>query len=189
MIDFFRHFGIIFELFSYFPFRKMILDYFNEETTTLVARSDCCDNCAKGVSTWREQDLYAGFLENGTYDFTSDGRLLFNAIREMEAKRIETKRKSIVELLMGQSMRYTHLKNSFGKGRLRRFYYWDALIDLLMSKEYIGLVAGKTHLTLSDKAHQFLSQPLKPLHVKPAGAMYRFLEPKMNTPISDHVWD
>lgn len=177
----------VFVRFSFFS--KMILNYFNEDTSSLVVRSDCCDNCANGVSTWREQDLYTGFMENGTYDFTSDGRLLLNAIQEMETKQINAERHTIVGVLRGYITGYRHLlHNCFGKGEMRRSYYWNALIDLLTSKEYLDFVAGHTHLALSRKAHWYLSQPSEPLHLHPAGAVYRFFQPKMNTPIANHVW-
>lgn len=170
-------------------FSKIILDYFDEDTSNLAIRSDCCDNCANGLSTWREEDLYEGFLSNGLYDFTKDGRLLLTTIQQMEAKNIKTERKIIVDILNGSNRRYESLNNCYGKGENRKRYYWYAMIDLLTTKEYIDFIAGVSHLKLSEKGHWILCQPTKQLHLKPAGAINRFFQAKDNTPILSRTWN
>lgn len=118
-------------------FRKMILKYFDEDTSSLTVRSNCCDNCSRGLSSWKFCDLYEGIDGDGQFDFSKDADILFNAIRSMEAKDISPERDLVVKLLRGESIRSLQTLPAHGKGRGREPYYWGALIDQLTSAEYI----------------------------------------------------
>lgn len=161
----------------------MILEYFGESTSSLPVRSDCCDNCAEGVSTWRLKDLFFGISDSGHYNFETDARILLRTIEEMEQKRIPSERECIVQRLQGMNNRYQSLE-TYG----REPYYWNALIDQLTFTEYIKFVSGKTQLTLSVIARQWLGT-CNELWQKPVGAIFRFLRPKRDTPLSGKRWN
>lgn len=155
----------------------------------MTVRSDCCDNCATGLSTWRLKDLYIGIDDNGLYDFSSDARILLGAMLTMETNRINPERNYIVKLLKGTNYdRSGKLTMYHGLGRARKPYYWNALIDQLTKTDYIEFVAGKSYLTLSSEARAWLRDS-KPLKQKPHGAMYRFFKRKQNTPLSNVHWN
>lgn len=155
----------------------------------MTVRSDCCDNCAKGLSTWHLKDLYIGIDNDGLYDFSHDARILLGAILAMEINKINPGRDDIVKLLKGTNYdRSGKLTMYHGLGRARKPYYWNALIDQLTKTDYIEFVAGKSYLTLSSRARAWLidSAPLKQI---PHGAMYRFFKRKRNTPVSNIHWN
>lgn len=159
----------------------MILEYFGEDTSTLTVRNDCCDNCAKGLSTWRLKDLYHGISSIGHYNFEKDARILLRKIEDNEVKKYSTERDAIVRSLQ-----------SYGAGTRRDPYYWNALIDQLSydfdkTTAYIKMVPGKTQLTLSVEARKWLCTQ-KPLWQKPVGAIFRFLRPKSGTPLHGTRW-
>ncbi|XP_031625026.1 Werner syndrome ATP-dependent helicase-like [Contarinia nasturtii] len=89
--------------------RKVILEYFGEDTSAWTPRPDCCDNCAKGVSTWQLKNLYTFFNESNKYNFTTDAKYVFGAIQEMEKHKIKTTTEKIIQLLRG-----------VGNGKLRK---------------------------------------------------------------------
>ncbi|XP_055296559.1 bifunctional 3'-5' exonuclease/ATP-dependent helicase WRN-like [Sitodiplosis mosellana] len=154
--------------------RKMILEYFGESTNLLTVRSDCCDNCAKGLSTWRLKDLYHYISNSGHYNFETDARILLRTIEELEKKNIPPERERIVQKLQEGANR-------------REPYYWNALIDQLTYNDYIKLVAGKTQLTLAVKARMWLTKRDR-LWQEPVGATYRFLRPRSGTPLWGTRW-
>lgn len=165
----------------------MILRYFGESTDHLQVRNDCCDNCAKGLSSWKLCDLYVGVDEENKFDFAKDAQILLNAIQSMESNRISPERQHITKLLKGESARSLMKLPEYGKGIGRKPYYWSALMDQLISNEYIDLVAGKTCMTLDKKGLDWCKQPRpKTLKLKPVGTMYKFLERKPSTPL--HTW-
>lgn len=172
-----------------FRCRKIILKYFGEDTNQLESRSDCCDNCAKGLSTWKLRDLFYGVDFRGHYDFARDAEILLNAIACMQSQKIDTFREQVVNLLRGNYNPKLVRLPQYGIGRARQTYYWEALIDQLTFGEYLDFVAGKTCLTLSDKAQRWRLAPSpKVLSLKPVGAMYRFLKRKPSTPITNAQW-
>lgn len=154
----------------------------------MIPRSDCCDNCAKGVSTWQLNDLYYGFRRM-EYNFTTDGRLLLGAIQEMEYKNIRPERECIIEFLRGANSNRQGLYGFYGKGKARKPYYWNALIDQFTCTEYIKFVPRKTYLTLSNKARILLVSSGHQLIQKPVGATFRYFKPKPGTPISNIQWN
>lgn len=166
----------------------MILEYFDESTSSLTNQIDCCDNCEKGVSTWQLNDLYHGFNSSGHYNFEIDARILLRAIEEMEKKNIKPEREAIVRHLQGvQTIRNQSLI-TYGTGQQQRQpYYWNALIDQLNTNDYIKFAAGKTQLTLCVQGKEWLDS-YDDLWQKPVGATFRFLRLKRDTPISDIRW-
>lgn len=174
---------------SFFFFRKMILDYFGEDSSSLEVRSNCCDNCEKGYSTWQADDIYVGF-RNGLFNFTRDAFMLLDTIRIMEQKKIHPEQNTIILILRGADNAPLKQSKHFGKGKIRIQYYWNALMEQLTSTDYIEFVPGKTYLTLSERAHAWLDNPSrKELIQKPIGAIYRFFKMKLNTPLSNIQWN
>lgn len=170
-------------------FRKMILQYFGEDTSSLTMRPDCCDNCERGVSSWSCNDLYHGFIGNEMYDFTYDSLMLLNTIKQMEAKENCTTKECIVQTVRGMDYsRLDHQTQHYDERLSHAPYFWNALIDQLMCAEYIQTVPGKKSLTLSNLARQWLQNPTN-LIQKPEGAMYRFFKTKQNTPHSNFQWN
>lgn len=155
----------------------------------MEVRNNCCDNCAKGLSQFQLSDLYFGIDEQNCFDFAKDAEIFLNAIRNMEIRRISPEPLSITKLLKGVSNRSLTNIPEYGKGIGRKPYYWSALLDQLMSAEYIDLVAGKTSMTVSQKGLNWckLSHP-KTLKLKPVGAMYRFLTKKPSTQLAKIQW-
>lgn len=168
-------------------FRKIILDYFGEDTSALTIRNDCCDNCASGLSSWRLSDLYYGVNDDGIADFSKDALLLFAAIKEMQSNRRPTLKNGIVSVLRGEGHRYNY--SSYGTGRNRQPYYWDAFIDQLLSADYLEFIAGETGLMLGRKAQEWLTMPPpKTLQMKAAGSICSYFKRKPSTPITHIQW-
>lgn len=162
----------------------MILRYFGESIDHLQVRNDCCDNCARGLSSWKLCDLYVGVDDENQFDFAKDAQILLSAIRSMESNNISPERQLITKLLRGETARSLMKLPEYGKGVGRKQYYWGALIDQLMSNEYIDFVAGKTCMTLDKKGLEWCKQPHpKTLKLKPVGTMYKFLDRKPSTPL------
>lgn len=148
-------------------------------------RSDCCDNCAKGLSTWKLSDLYVGIDEQGLYDFTRDADILINAIKCMEMCSVPPARQKIIDLLNGKRDKSLELLPHYGIGKERPHYYWSALMDQLMFDDYIDFGPGRNYLTLSKKGEHFRVQDIpKTMKSKPMGAIYKFIERKPSTPFS-----
>lgn len=163
----------------------MILNYFGEDTSALEIRSDCCDNCANGLSSWRISDLYYRVSDDGTYDCAKDAGILFAAIKEMKSKKIKTEKNKVVNVLNGVG--YQNLA-SHGAGSTRKPYFWVAFIDQLLSADYLEFVSGEIGLMLSHKAEEWLQEPSSPLQIKAAGAIWSYLKRKPSTPITDTRW-
>lgn len=163
----------------------MILEYFGERTNSLTVRRDCCDNCANGLSSWRLKDLFYGISRTGSYNFEKDARLLLRAMEELEEKKKPLGRERIVNHMLGNG--YGSELQTYGSGRLREPYYWNAFIDQLIFHDYITLVPGNAQLTLAVKARKWLTMRDR-LWLEPVGAIYRFLRPKPGTPLSGTKW-
>lgn len=163
----------------------MILGYFGEDTSALETRSDCCDNCANGLSSWRISDLYYRVSDDGTYDCARDARILFAAIRELKSKKIKTEKNKVVNVLKGDS--YQNLA-SHGAGRTKEPYFWVAFIDQLLSADYLEFVSGETGLMLGHKAEDWLQDSSSQLQIKAAGAIWSYLKRKPSTPITETRW-
>lgn len=166
--------------------RKVILEYFGEDTSHLEMRSDCCDNCAKGLSNWTLSDLYVGIDDQGLYDFTRDAEILINSIKCMEMCNVPQTRQNIIDLLNGIRNRSLALLPHHGIGKDRPFYYWHALMDQLVFNDYIDFVTGRTQLTLTKLGENWrTADATKTLKTKPMGAIYKFIERKPSTPFSN----
>lgn len=165
--------------------RKTILEYFGEDTSHLEMRSNCCDNCARGVSNYTVSDLYVGIDEQGLYDFTRDAETLINSIKCMEMNKIDPTRKRISNLLLGKYDKALMNLPQHGIGRGKPFYFWCALMDQLMFNDYIDFVAGQAHLTLTKIGESWRVQGApKTLKLKPIGAIYKFIKRKPSTPFA-----
>lgn len=132
-------------------------------------------------------NLYYGVNDDGIADFSKDALLLFAAIKEMQSKKRPTVKNGIVNLLRGEGRRYNY--SSYGTGRLRQPYYWDAFIDQLLSADYLEFIAGETGLMLGRKAQEWLTMPSpKTLRMKAAGSICSYFKRKPSTPITHIQW-
>lgn len=169
---------------GYSVYRKTILEYFGEDTSNLQMRANCCDNCAKGLSSWALKDLYVGVDNQGLYNFARDAELVLNAINCMEMLDLKPTQKCVMKLMKGVGYGRLATLPHFGIGRQKHIYYWYAMVDQLMFAEYIDYVAGETYLRLTAKAEIWRLQPApKALRLKPMGAVYNFIQIKPSTPL------
>lgn len=160
----------------------MVLEYFGEDTSSLTVRPDCCDNCARGLSTWSCYDLYYGFNRDEKYDFTRVGFMLLNTIKQVEQQKTFTSKERIVQAMRGIDYSRLNQIPYYGQEKINAPYFWVALIDHFKCTEYIQTVPGEKKLTLSNLARQWLEHP-RNLIQKPEGATYRFFKRKPNTPM------
>lgn len=149
-------------------------------------RSNCCDNCAKGLSNWKLNDLYVGIDDHGQYNFALDGGLVINAIKCMEMCKTNPTQKSIGELMIGNTRnRKLMALPQYGKGSGKPKYYWYAMVDQLMFTDHIDFVAGETRLKLTAIGENWRNRNApKMLKLKPLGAIYNYIERKQSTPFT-----
>lgn len=175
---------MVFNRFFFLFSRKIILEYFGDDTSSLEIRNDCCDNCANGLSSTRLSDLYVGVDNAGNLNFELDAQILLGAIKSIETNGLHPVPKTIINLLRGRNLQALMNSPLYGKGRARKPYYWNAFIDQLIFTDYIDLVAGKTYMKISEKGQRWLERPgQKTLRLKAIGSMNRFFKPKPRAPV------
>lgn len=116
-------FGSNFNLF-FLIHSAFILQYFGSDASHLEARSNCCDNCKRGVSAEKLSETYQGMDDAGKYDFTESAHLYLTALN------VTSKASVAVGVLKGSMAKGSDkFKNHelFGSGKLRPKGYWEAI--------------------------------------------------------------
>lgn len=160
--------------------RKIILNYFDENTSALRPRPDCCDNCNTGLSEKRLSDLYEGVDDNGIFDFASDAKTLLLAIQCMIDKDVAAEKNRIENFLMGKydaSLQSICSQRYFGYGKWKRKNYWKSLLDQLSVDDFIETIQGTTKMFINSKGNEWLKNP-STLRLKAIGQMYEFFTKK-----------
>lgn len=139
-----------------------------EEIKKLIIRAKCCDNCKINMVTRIPPELaYRDLAEDGSYNFSNDARILFEAVDQ------RLMRREVVDLLRGEMPSrkvFMHSKlEVFGKGRGRPKDWWTALISLLLQNFYLDDVQNA--VCLSSNAKDFLRYKTAELKMKPSWQM------------------
>lgn len=171
--------------------RKIILDYFDEDTSSLAPRPNCCDNCSLGLTNWRLSDLYEGVDDDGFFDFTENAKTLLLVIQFLKREDVVTEKNRIKHFLTGVTkqepklQRFKSMTHWFGCGENLSPYYWISLIEQLTADKFIVEDTNTKTIGISSEGLQWLNNKCPPLRLKAIGQMYDFMTKKLSTPLND----
>lgn len=175
---------------SFIIIRKIILDYFDEDTSSLAPRPNCCDNCSLGLTNWHLSDLYEDIDDDGFFDFTKNAKTLLSTIQFMLQKDVITEKNRIKRFLTGETKQEPKLRQFksmtylFGCGKRLGPHYWISLIEQLTMDEFIEEDTSTKTISVSSKGQKWLNK-CTPLRLKAIGQMYEFMTKKLSTPLDD----
>lgn len=162
--------------------RLLILRYFEGPDAKCTPHKKCCDNCKKERSALKESEKYVDIDEQGKFDFTTDARILMEAITLFPKSGL-----GIVLLLIKGSRSQKinsalYKSKSYGAGKHKSDEWWKSLCLLLqrenlLKTETVNSTAFKYQTTvITDKGRTWLSDTSHVLKLKPSEDMYKHLK-------------
>lgn len=168
----------------------MILDYFDEDTSSFGPRPNCCDNCSLGLTNWHLSDLYEGVDDDGFFDFTKNAKTLLSTMQFLKRKDVSVEKNRIKHFLTGETKQEPKLRQFrsmtylFGCGKSLGPHYWISLIEQLNMEEFIEEDMTTKTLSVSSNGQKWLNE-CTPLRLKAIGQMYEFMTKKRSTPLDE----
>lgn len=129
--------------------------------------------------------MYEDVDENGIYDFSSEAKVLLEAIKCLERNHISTEKNLLKKFLIGkfdQRLRAVQLERCYASGQMHPEQYWLALTEQLMQSDFVDIVPNTIKLTLTTQAEDWLKNPAN-LHLKAIGQMFEYFDKKQATPL------
>lgn len=160
------------------------MEYFGASASHLEARSDCCDNCRRGVSTEKLSEKYQGIDDAGNYDFTESGRLFLSAMN------LTSKASVAIGVLKGSMAKGSDkYKNDplFGAGKLRPKGYWEAIQlqlrnDHMLTTKVLPAPYRPINVLSQQGSTWLRSGSKEPLVFKAIPEMFQFIPRKRKIP-------
>uniref|UniRef100_A0A1B0D8Z1 DNA 3'-5' helicase n=1 Tax=Phlebotomus papatasi TaxID=29031 RepID=A0A1B0D8Z1_PHLPP len=158
----------------------------NCQVSKLKTRADCCDNCKRQLSGYKDEDQYVELDEEGRFDFTQDFTTFLKVIRVFDGYSSVSKTVLFLRGSKSQKLQPRFYSNPlYGSGKNKVEQWWKLVADLMIREDYLKTVSvsrDKPSITctkMTNKGESLLEQ-VKTILLHPLQDMMKFFTRKID---------